>query len=77
MFGHSERGTYNLAAWAFYQFATVAGTTTESKTTTSTVVSQIGFNANYGNKENNPMAGHAVGPDVHPYSIYMVPLITY
>lgn len=77
MFGHSERGTYNLAAWAFYQFATVAGTTTESKTTTSTVISQIGFNANYGNKENNPMAGHAVGPDVHPYSIYMVPLITY
>lgn len=25
----------------------------------------------------NPMAGHAIGPDIHPYSIYMVPLITY
>ena len=25
----------------------------------------------------NPMAGHAVGPDIHPYSIYLVPLITY
>ena len=36
------------------------------------------FNANIddGNYGNN-MAGHAVGPDIHPYSIYMVPLITY
>ena len=25
----------------------------------------------------NPMAGHANGKDIHPYSIYMVPLITY
>ena len=28
---------------------------------------------NYG----NPMAGHATGPDIHPYSIYLVPLISY
>lgn len=25
----------------------------------------------------NPMAGHATGPDIHPYSIYLVPLISY
>lgn len=37
----------------------------------------VGLNANAGIKEDNPMAGHAVGPDIHPYSIYMVPLITY
>ena len=77
MFGHSARGTYDLAAWAFYQYKTVTGVTTESKSTTGTVISQIGLNANYGNKENNPMAGHAVGPDIHPYSIYLVPLISY
>lgn len=37
----------------------------------------VGFNANAGIKEDNPMSGHAVGPDIHPYSIYLVPLITY
>ena len=37
----------------------------------------IGFDANTGIKEDNPMVGHAVGPDIHPYSIYLVPLITY
>ena len=30
-----------------------------------------------GSETQNPMAGHAVGPDIHPYSIYFVPLITY
>lgn len=37
----------------------------------------VGFNANAGTKEDNPMYGHATGPDIHPYSIYLVPLITY
>ena len=77
MFGHSARGTYDLAAWAFYQYKTVTGVTTESKSTTSAVISQIGLNANYGNKENNPTAGHAVGPDIKPYSMRVLYLISY
>ena len=77
MFGHSARGTYSLAEWAFYQYATVTGWTTAGQTTTSTVISQIGLNANLGNKTDNPMAGHASGDDIHPYSIYLAPLITY
>ena len=35
------------------------------------------FEANAGNKADNPTAGHAIGPDIHPYSLYLVPLITY
>ena len=36
------------------------------------------FNADIddGNYGNN-MAGHATGLDIHPYSIYLVPLISY
>lgn len=30
-------------------------------------------NADY----NNPMATHAVGPDIHPYSMSLMPLIAY
>lgn len=30
-----------------------------------------------GTSVKNPMAGHATGPDIHPYSMYLVPLITY
>lgn len=37
----------------------------------------LAFDANRGSTEQNPMAGHASGGDVHPYSIYLVPLITY
>ena len=37
----------------------------------------IRIDVNSGNKTDNPMAGHATGPDIHPYSIYLVPLITY
>lgn len=76
-FGHAERGTFNTAAWSFYQYDTVTGWTTAGQTTTSTVISQIGLNANLGNKTDNPMAGHASGDDIHPYSIYLAPLITY
>ena len=35
------------------------------------------LNVNGGDTLSNPMSGHAVGPDIHPYSIYMVPLISY
>lgn len=35
------------------------------------------LDANIGTEETNPMYGHATGPDIHPYSIYLVPLITY
>lgn len=37
----------------------------------------IPFNANNGNKEDNPMAGHANGTDIHPYNISYLPLISY
>mgnify|MGYP001781086809 CR=1 FL=1 len=37
----------------------------------------VSFNANSGEKEDNPMVGHAEGIDIHPYSLYLVPLITY
>lgn len=35
------------------------------------------LDANRGDTSSNPMSGHAVGPDIHPYSVYMVPLISY
>ena len=35
------------------------------------------LDSNIGTKETNPMYGHANGGDIHPYSIYLVPLITY
>ena len=35
------------------------------------------FDANDGDISENPMAGHANGDDIHPYSIYLAPLITY
>lgn len=35
------------------------------------------LDANRGDTSSNLMSGHAVGPDIHPYSIYLVPLITY
>ena len=38
----------------------------------------INFDANIDtNGYGNPMHGHANGDDIHPYSIYLVPLITY
>lgn len=37
----------------------------------------IRIDVNSGNKTDNPMAGHANGDDIHPYSIYLVPLISY
>lgn len=38
----------------------------------------IGFNANQDNNSyGNPMAGHANGEDIHPYTIYALPLIAY
>lgn len=40
-------------------------------------VDTLKINANEGTKETNLMAGHANGDDIHPYSIYLVPLITY
>lgn len=77
LFGHTERGTFNNAAWAFYQFDTVTGWTTAGQNTTGTVISQIGFSANSGVSENSPMAGHAVGPDIKPYLIKALYLIAY
>ena len=35
------------------------------------------LDSNIGTKETNPMYGHANGDDIHPYSLYLVPLITY
>lgn len=37
----------------------------------------IGFDANVGKKEDNPMSGHAGGNDIHPYSIRLLYLISY
>ena len=53
-----------------------AGNFTE--TTPATMYSRIDFDANKdeGGFGNN-MAGHATGPDIHPNSIYLVPLISY
>ena len=39
---------------------------------------QLTFNANQNtNSSSNAMAGHANGSDIHPYDIYMLPLIKY
>ena len=35
------------------------------------------INSTVGIETQNPMAGHANGDDIHPYSIYLVPLISY
>ena len=40
-------------------------------------VDTLKINANKGTKETNLMAGHANADDIHPYSIYLVPLISY
>lgn len=37
----------------------------------------VHINANEGKSSSNPMFNHANGDDIHPYSIYLVPLITY
>ena len=38
----------------------------------------INFDANIDtNDYGNNMAGHAVGPDIHPYTVKVLPLITY
>ena len=38
----------------------------------------INFDANVdSNNFGNKMSGHANGNDIHPYSIYLVPLISY
>ena len=38
---------------------------------------RISIDANAGATTDNPMAGHAVGPDIHPYSIRVLYLIAY
>ena len=38
----------------------------------------LNLNANESNNNSsNKMAGHANGDDIHPYSLYLVPLISY
>ena len=37
----------------------------------------VSFAANKGISSHNPMAGHAVGPDIHPYSIKLLYIIAY
>ena len=40
-------------------------------------VDTLKIDVNKGTKEKNPIAGHANANDIHPYSLYLVPLITY
>ena len=35
------------------------------------------FSANQGNTATNPIAGHAAGDDIHPYSIRLLPILIY
>ena len=35
------------------------------------------FDANKGTTTNNPMSGHAIGPDIHPYSLGLLPIMAY
>ena len=35
------------------------------------------LDSNIGSKERNPMAGHATGPDIHPYTMKLLFLIAY
>lgn len=37
----------------------------------------LSFKASNGDEQSNPISRHATGPDIHPYSMYFVPLITY
>ena len=52
-------------------------TTTDSFAGASTDGYYLDFNANTGDKNTNPMAGHANGSEIRPYSIYALPLISY
>lgn len=69
--------TYEISTNGVLYISSSQYDTWASGTGGGTVVKGIGINANAGSTSNNPMSGHAVGPDVRPYNISMLPLICY
>ena len=55
----------------------ISGQSGGSGGTTYCSDSTTNFDANAGDDTTNPMAGHATGTDIHPYSIRVLYLIAY